>query len=117
MNDLNITIRRGSTSVYADLGYSDAESMKIKAALVRCLAGVLKTRRYSQKTGGADHRFAAVHAVRDPARAVPRRIRGEAETLSHLTRASVKIVVTPPRRGGAKSLPPAPASRNTNERP
>lgn len=42
------TIRRGSTNVYADLGYPDAEGMKVKAALVSRLASILKARRYSQ---------------------------------------------------------------------
>ncbi len=41
-------INRGSTNVYADLGYPDAESMKVKAALVSHLSSILKARRYSQ---------------------------------------------------------------------
>ncbi|MDB5977039.1 MAG: helix-turn-helix domain protein [Nevskia sp.] len=46
-------IHRGSTNVYADLGYPDAESMKVKAALVSRLSSILKARRYS-KTKAAE---------------------------------------------------------------
>jgi len=45
MKDADTTIISGSHNVYADLGYPDAESMKVKAALVSRLASILKARR------------------------------------------------------------------------
>jgi predicted XRE-type DNA-binding protein len=102
--DVDITIHSGSTNVYADLGYPDAESMKIKAALVSRLASILKARRYSQTraaeiTGLPQPKLSAI--LRGQFRGV-----SEEKLMRCLTALGqdVKIVVTPSRKGRAGSL-------------
>lgn len=41
-------ITRGSDNVYADLGYADASTFKLKAELVRAMAAIIKTRGFAQ---------------------------------------------------------------------
>lgn len=43
-----IDIEQGSTNVYADLGYTDAEEMLIKAQLATKIADIIKHRRLTQ---------------------------------------------------------------------
>lgn len=102
--DVDITIIRGSTNVYADLGYPDAESMKVKAALVSRVASILKARRYSQTraveiTGLPQPKLSAI--LRGQFRGVSE------EKLMRCLMAlgqDVKIVVTPSRKGRAGSM-------------
>jgi len=97
-------IRRGSINVYADLGYPDAESMKVKAALVSRLSSILKARRYSQTkaaeiTGLPQPKLSAI--LRGQFRGVSE------EKLMRCLMAlgqDVQIVVTPSRKGRAGLL-------------
>ena len=43
-----VTHRRGSTNVYADLGYKSADEMLVKAQLVTTIAEILAERGYTQ---------------------------------------------------------------------
>ena len=104
MKKADTTIRSGSHNVYADLGYPDAQSMKVKAALVSLLAGILKTRRYSQTraaeiTGLPQPKLSAI--LRGQFRGV-----SEEKLMRCLTALGqdVKIVVTPSRKGHPGSL-------------
>lgn len=51
MNDSDITI--GSGNVFADLGYSDAPGHKLKAGLIRQIAGEIKARGLTQSRAAA----------------------------------------------------------------
>ena len=42
-------IKKGSGNVYADLGYNDAESMKIKSAIVSHISSIMDERKLTQK--------------------------------------------------------------------
>jgi len=98
------TIEQSSGDVYADLGFDDAEEMKIKSALVMRIADVIKQRRYSQVkaseiTGLPQPKLTAIlrghfHGV------------SESTLLRCLTALGqdVKIVVTPARRGREGTL-------------
>lgn len=94
-----IQFERGSSNVYADLGFADAEEMKIKSALVMHIADIIQQREYSQVkaaeiTGLPQPKLSAIlrghfHGV------------SERKLLDCLTALgqNVKIVVTPARRG------------------
>ena len=43
-----IKIHEGSTNVYADLGYADAETMRVKAQLATKIAALMKRRHMTQ---------------------------------------------------------------------
>lgn len=45
----NIQIEEGSDSVYADLGYPDAEEMQVKAGLAREIGQIIKRRHLTQQ--------------------------------------------------------------------
>jgi predicted XRE-type DNA-binding protein len=104
MKVADTTIRSGSHNVYADLGYPDAQGMKIKAALVSRLAAILKARRYSQTraaeiTGLPQPKLSAI--LRGKFRGV-----SEEKLMRCLTALGqdVKIVITPSRKGRVGSL-------------
>ena len=94
-----IKIVEGSGNVYADLGFRDAEAMKVKAGLVTKIQAILQQRGLTQTsaaelTGLPQPRLSAIlrghfHNV------------SERKLLSCLTALGqdVKIVVTPARRG------------------
>ena len=42
-------IKKGSGNVYADLGYNDAESMKIKADIVSRISSIIDEKKLTQK--------------------------------------------------------------------
>jgi predicted XRE-type DNA-binding protein len=44
-----VAIEIGSTNVYADLGYPDAEEMRRKASLAAEIARAIKTRHFTQE--------------------------------------------------------------------
>jgi predicted XRE-type DNA-binding protein len=44
----NVSHQRGSTNVYADLGYKSADEMLVKAQLVTTIAEILTERGYTQ---------------------------------------------------------------------
>jgi predicted XRE-type DNA-binding protein len=46
--DKSVSHRRGSTNVYADLGYKSPDEMLVKAQLVTTIAGILAERGYTQ---------------------------------------------------------------------
>lgn len=48
MNENEPEIIRGGDNVYADLGYSDAATFKLKAQLVRAMGGVIQDRHLTQ---------------------------------------------------------------------
>ena len=48
-----ITIEEGSTNVYADLGYADADGMQRKSQLVAEIARAIKVRRLTQQEAAA----------------------------------------------------------------
>jgi predicted XRE-type DNA-binding protein len=104
VKDVDTTIRSGSRNVYADLGCPDAQSMKVKAALVSRLAGILKTRRYSQT------RAAEIIGLPQPKLSAVLRGRFRGVSEDKLMRClvalgqDVKIVITPSRKGRAGSL-------------
>lgn len=50
--DKSVSHQRGSTNVYADLGYKSADAMLVKAQLVTTIADILAERGYTQ-TGAA----------------------------------------------------------------
>jgi predicted XRE-type DNA-binding protein len=97
-------IEVSSGNVYADLGFADAEDMKVKSALVMRIADIIKQRRYSQTkaaeiTGLPQPKLSAVlrghfHGI------------SERKLLRCLTALGqdVKIVVTPARRGREGTL-------------
>lgn len=99
-----IEVVKGSGNVYADLGFSDAGVMKVKAGLVMKLEAILKQRRLTQiraaeVTGIPQPRLSAIlrghfHNV------------SERKLLQCLTALGqdVKIVVTPARRGREGTL-------------
>ena len=104
MKDADTTIHHGSNNVYADLGYPDAESMKVKATLVSRLSSILKAPRYSQMkaaelTGLPQPKLSAL--LRGQFRGV-----SEEKLMRCLTALGqdVQIVVTPSRKGRAGSL-------------
>ena len=45
-------IEQGSTNVYQDLGYPDADKMQVKAALAAKIGDIIKTRRLTQTQAG-----------------------------------------------------------------
>lgn len=49
MNDEPIEFEKGSTNVYADLGFPDAEEMLVKARLTSKIGEIIKARRWSQQ--------------------------------------------------------------------
>ena len=49
----SITHQRGSTNVYADLGYKAADEMLVKAQLVTTIADILAERGYTQTKAAA----------------------------------------------------------------
>jgi len=99
-----IEVVRGSGNVYADLGFRDAEAMKVKAGLVTKIQAILKQRGLTQTqaaevTGLPQPRLSAIlrghfHNV------------SERKLLACLTALGqdVKIVVTPARRGREGTL-------------
>ena len=97
-----ITIKEGSTNLYADLGYADAAGMQRKSQLAAEIARAIKARRLTQQ--GA----AALLGI-DPSK-VSRITRGqlrgvsEAKLLERVTKLGrdVKIVVGPVRRRAGK---------------
>jgi predicted XRE-type DNA-binding protein len=46
--DKSVSHQRGSTNVYADLGYNSADEMLVKAQLVTTIADILTERGYTQ---------------------------------------------------------------------
>ena len=94
-----IEIEESTGNVYADLGFADAEGMKVKSALTRRIADIIKQRRYTQLkaaevTGLPQPKLSAIlrghfHGV------------SERKLLQCLTALGqdVKIVLTPARRG------------------
>ena len=103
VKDVDTTVRSGSHNVYADLGYPDAQSMKVKAALVSRLARILKARRYSQT------RAAEIIGLPQPKLSAVLRGRFRGVSEEKLMRClialgqDVKIVITPSRKGRAGS--------------
>jgi predicted XRE-type DNA-binding protein len=99
-----IEVVEGSGNVYADLGFRDAEAMKVKAGLVMKIDAILKQRRLTQT------RAAEITGI--PQRRLSAILRGhfhnvsERKLLECLTGLGqdVKIVVTPARRGRAGTL-------------
>jgi predicted XRE-type DNA-binding protein len=99
-----IEVIEGSGNVYADLGFRDADAMKVKAGLVTKIEVILKKRRLTQIqaaqiTGLPQPRLSAIlrghfHNV------------SERKLLDCLTALGqdVKIVVTPARRGREGTL-------------
>ena len=99
-----IEIHEGSGNVYADLGFRDAEAMKVKSGLVIKIGAIIKQRRLTQVraaeiTGLPQPRLSAIlrghfHNV------------SERKLLACLTALGqdVKIVVTPARRGREGTL-------------
>jgi predicted XRE-type DNA-binding protein len=49
----NVSHERGSTNVYADLGYKSADQMLVKAQLVTSIAEILAERGYTQTKAAA----------------------------------------------------------------
>ncbi len=49
MNDEMIEFEIGSGNVYADLGFPDAEEMRVKAQLATKIGEIIKARRWSQQ--------------------------------------------------------------------
>jgi predicted XRE-type DNA-binding protein len=90
---------RGTTNVYADLGFADADEMLVKAQLATKIGEIIKRRRLTQ--------IAAAEIVGMPQPKLSGLLRGqfrgisETKMLNCLTRLGrdVKIVVGPARRG------------------
>ena len=90
---------RGTTNVYADLGYPDADDMLVKAQLATKIGEIIKRRRLTQ--------VAAAEIVGMPQPKLSGLLRGqfrgisETKMMNCLTRLGrdVKIVVSPARRG------------------
>jgi predicted XRE-type DNA-binding protein len=90
---------RGTTNVYADLGFADADEMLVKAQLATKIGEIIKRRRLTQ--------VAAAEIVGMPQPKLSGLLRGqfrgisETKMLNCLTRLGrdVKIVVGPARRG------------------
>jgi predicted XRE-type DNA-binding protein len=51
--DKSVSHQRGSTNVYADLGYKSADEMLVKAQLVTTIAEILAERGYTQTKAAA----------------------------------------------------------------
>ena len=51
--DKSVSHQRGSTNVYADLGYKSADEMLVKAQLVTTIAQILAERGYTQTKAAA----------------------------------------------------------------
>jgi predicted XRE-type DNA-binding protein len=51
--DKSVSHQRGSTNVYADLGYKSADEMLVKAQLVTTIAEILTARGYTQTKAAA----------------------------------------------------------------
>jgi len=51
--DKSVSHQRGSTNVYADLGYKSADDMLVKAQLVTTIAEILTERGYTQTKAAA----------------------------------------------------------------
>ncbi len=51
--DKSVSYQRGSTNVYADLGYKSADEMLVKALLVTTIAEILAERGYTQTKAAA----------------------------------------------------------------
>jgi predicted XRE-type DNA-binding protein len=51
--DKSVSHQRGSTNVYADLGYKSADEMLVKAQLVSTIAEILTARGYTQTKAAA----------------------------------------------------------------
>jgi predicted XRE-type DNA-binding protein len=45
-------IQEGSTNIYQDLGYPDADKMQVKAALAAKIGDIIKKRRFTQTQAG-----------------------------------------------------------------
>jgi predicted XRE-type DNA-binding protein len=92
-------VQFGSGNVYADLGYSDAQEMLLKAQLAAQIGKIIKARRWSQQ------RAAEVVGMTQPK--LSQMLRGQfrgisqAKMLDCLTRLgrNVQIVVGPAQRG------------------
>jgi len=101
-----VGVIEGSGNVYADLGFRDAEAMKVKAGLVSKIQAILRQRGLTQTeaaeiTGLPQPRLSAIlrghfHNVSE------RKLLGCLTALGQ----DVKIIVTPARRGreGAVSV-------------
>lgn len=95
------TIERGSGNVYADLGYPDAEQMRVKAQLAAEIAVALRRRKLTQMEA------AVVLGISQPrlSNLLRGQFRGisEAKMMECLTRLGrdVEIVVRPKKRGKA----------------
>jgi predicted XRE-type DNA-binding protein len=97
-------IHAGSTNVYADLGYADADAMLVKAQLADAIAAVMKRRRLTQA--------AAAQLFAMPQPKVSAMLRGQFRGISEekMMRClvalgqSVKIVVKPARKGQVAEL-------------
>jgi predicted XRE-type DNA-binding protein len=100
MNDAMIEFEKGSTNVYADLGFPDADEMFRKAQLATKIGEIVKARRWSRR------KAAEVMGIPQPELSAMLRghFRGIGETtmLEYLTRlgCDVEIVVSPPRLTG-----------------
>ncbi|MCK9515351.1 MAG: helix-turn-helix domain-containing protein [Ottowia sp.] len=99
----NLVIQDGSTNVYADLGYADAEAMLIKAGLANSMAAIIKRRRWTQQ------KAAGVMGITQPKLSgiLNGRFRGvsEAKLIECLAALGSDVEITihgphrPPRRG------------------
>lgn len=102
-NDEQITLEEGSTNVYADLGYTDADEMQRKSQLAGEIARAIKARRLTQE--------AAAQLLGVDQSKVSRITRGqfrgvsEAKLLELVARLGhdVKIVVGPVRRRAGRT--------------
>jgi predicted XRE-type DNA-binding protein len=99
-----IDFEEGSTNVYADLGYPDADEMLVKAQLVVKISAIIKRRRLTQAS--------AAKILGMPQPKVSGMLRGHFHGISEdrLMRClaalgqDVQIVVKPARKGRAGSL-------------
>lgn len=96
-----IAFEKGSTNVYADLGFSDADEMLRKAELTTEIGKIIKARQWTQQQA------AEVMGLSQPKLSELLRGRfrgiGESKMLDYLTRlgCDVKIAVSAPRLTGA----------------
>lgn len=99
-----IDFEQGSTNVYADLGYADAEEMLVKAQLAAKISEVIARRRLTQA--------AAAQLLGMPQPKVSKMLRGQFRGISEdrMMRClaalgqDVRIVVRPARKGRSGTL-------------
>jgi len=102
IRNTEITIKEGSTNVYADLGYADAAEMRRKSQLAAEIARSIKARRLTQQDAaellGIDQSKVS-RITRGQFRGI-----SEAKLLELVTKLGhdVKVVVSPVRRRAGK---------------